>query len=103
MATVGEMNRRLTLAIQRARPNTINTCLTRLDGLEIRWVQRQNRLTRRRWLRACAILVSTCTDGWVYLLLAFAVMVPGPRRGAIVVFASGVSVALAQAVYALGK
>lgn len=103
MATVAEMNRRLTLAIEQARPDAINTCLTWLDRLEIRWVRRQNRLTRHRWLRACAILVSTCTDGWVYLLVAFAVMIPGPRRGAIVVFAAGVSVALAQAVYALGK
>lgn len=103
MATVAEMNRRLTLAIERARPDAISTCVTRLDRLEIRWVQRQNQLTRHRWLRACAILVSTSTDGWVYLMLAFAVMTAGPRRGAIVVFAAGVSVALAHAVYALGK
>jgi undecaprenyl-diphosphatase len=97
------MNRRLTLAIERARPDVVTTCVTRLDRVEIRWVQRQNRLTRHRSLRACALLVSTCTDGWIYLLLAFAVMIPGPRRGAVVVFAAALSVALAQAVYALGK
>jgi undecaprenyl-diphosphatase len=103
MATVTEMNRRLTLAIERARPDAIKTYVTRLDRLEIRWVQRQNRLTRHPGLRACAILVSTSAAGWVYLLVAIAVVISDPRHGATVVFAAGVSVALAQAVYAFGK
>jgi len=103
MATVTEMNRRLTLAIERARPDAIKTCVSRLDRLEIRWVQRQNRLMRHRGFRSCAILVSTCSAGWVYLLVAIAVVIPDPRHGARVVFAAGLAVALAQAVYALGK
>ena len=103
MATVTEMSRRLTLAIERARPDTIKACVTRLDRVEIRWVQRQNRLTRRPGLRACATLVSTCTAGWLYLPLAIAVIIADPRKGATVVLAAGLAVALAQAVYALGK
>ena len=97
------MNRRLTLAIERVRPEAIDTCFTRLDQFEIHWVQSQNRLTRHHSLRACAIIVSRCADGWVYLPIALAAVIPGLRRGAMVVFAAGVAVALAHTVYAVGK
>jgi undecaprenyl-diphosphatase len=103
MVSLAELNRWVALAIERTRPDAISACITRLDRAEISWVQRQNRLTRNRWLRACAIALTTSANGWIYLFLGITLLVRDVHRGAAIMVAGALSVLISHAVYAFGK
>jgi undecaprenyl-diphosphatase len=88
--------------VSRARPDQVALYLDKLDRLEIRWVERQNRLTRRSSLRYLALTISRGGNGGMYLVLAFALLSVG-TAGARVVMAAAVSGLAAHAIYPLAK
>jgi undecaprenyl-diphosphatase len=102
MFGIADLNRRLTCLVESARPGVVTVCLERLDRAEIRWVERQNRLTRHASLRAAAMWVSRSGNGWLYLGLAIALL-PAGTFGALVIAAAAASALVAHAVYPVAK
>lgn len=103
MPSISDVSRRMCLAMERARPEAISACIAHLDCAEARWVERQNRMTRKRWLRVCAILLTKSANGWIYLPLALGLVATGERRYLGAVFAGGLSALIAYAIYPLAK
>ena len=103
MVEIAELNRRLFLAMERVRPGAVGRCFDQLDVIEISWVQTQNALTRRRWLRTFATGISRIGNGWLYVFLAGLLFMAGGSRGRLAVWSAALSTLIAHAVYPLVK
>jgi undecaprenyl-diphosphatase len=104
MAHITEFNRRFCLAIERTRPQAVGNYFQRLDRAEISFVARLNGLTRYRWIRALAIVISRGGNGWLYVGVAAALLLGvGGSRGWLVFWAAGLSALLAHGVYPIVK